>query len=95
AAMRGIVQTSGDPTPEVWQRFLDIHLAGMRETASPQEVQLAGHIDRDRSGARRSRQLRHTIVVLTCCRTDLRLELPRWRRVGDSRSLSFTDFRQY
>ena len=34
AAMRGIVQTSGEPTPEVWQRFLDIHLAGMRARVS-------------------------------------------------------------
>ena len=31
-AMRGMVQTSGDVPPEVWQRFLDIHLAGMRAT---------------------------------------------------------------
>ncbi|MDR2983327.1 MAG: TetR/AcrR family transcriptional regulator [Nocardiopsaceae bacterium] len=30
SAMRGMVQTSGDVTPELWQRFLDIHLAGMR-----------------------------------------------------------------
>jgi AcrR family transcriptional regulator len=34
AAMRGMVQTSGDATPEVWHRFLDIHLAGMRATTS-------------------------------------------------------------
>jgi AcrR family transcriptional regulator len=34
-AMRGMAQTSGDATPEVWHRFLDIHLAGMRETTSP------------------------------------------------------------
>ena len=31
-AMRGMVQTSGDVPPEVWKRFLDIHLAGMRAT---------------------------------------------------------------
>jgi len=29
-AMRGLVQTAGDGAPETWQRFLDIHLAGMR-----------------------------------------------------------------
>jgi AcrR family transcriptional regulator len=34
-AMRGMVQTSGDAKPEVWHRFLDIHLAGMRATTSP------------------------------------------------------------
>src|SRR5215475_2293371 len=34
AAMRGMVQTSGDSGPEVWHRFLDIHLAGMRGTTS-------------------------------------------------------------
>jgi AcrR family transcriptional regulator len=33
AAMRGMVQTSSDATPELWQRFLDIHLAGMRAGA--------------------------------------------------------------
>jgi hypothetical protein len=30
-----MAQTSGDATPEVWHRFLDIHLAGMRATTSP------------------------------------------------------------
>jgi hypothetical protein len=28
--MRGLVQTTGEITPGIWQRFLDIHLAGMR-----------------------------------------------------------------
>ena len=32
AGMRGLVQTPGNLAPEVWQRFLDIHLAGMRTT---------------------------------------------------------------
>jgi AcrR family transcriptional regulator len=29
-AMRGLVQAAGQVAPEAWQRFLDIHLAGMR-----------------------------------------------------------------
>ena len=29
-AMRGLVQAAGQVTPEAWQRFLDIQLAGMR-----------------------------------------------------------------
>ena len=29
-AMRGLVQAAGEVAPEAWQRFLDIHLAGMR-----------------------------------------------------------------
>ncbi len=29
-AMRGLVQAAGDAAPADWQRFLDIHLAGMR-----------------------------------------------------------------
>jgi AcrR family transcriptional regulator len=33
-AMRGLAQAAGDAAPESWQRFLDIHLAGMR-TATP------------------------------------------------------------
>lgn len=32
SAMRAMVQTPGDAMPERWQRFLDIHLAGMRAT---------------------------------------------------------------
>jgi AcrR family transcriptional regulator len=32
SGMRGLVQTPGDAAPEAWQRFLDIHLAGMRAT---------------------------------------------------------------
>jgi AcrR family transcriptional regulator len=30
AAMRGLIQATRDLTPQAWQRFLDIHLAGMR-----------------------------------------------------------------
>ncbi|HEY3749043.1 MAG TPA: helix-turn-helix domain-containing protein [Pseudonocardiaceae bacterium] len=37
-AMRGLVQTAGDVAPDAWQRFLDIHLAGLRSTASPSDV---------------------------------------------------------
>jgi hypothetical protein len=29
-AMRGLVQATGEVAPGAWQRFLDIHLAGMR-----------------------------------------------------------------
>jgi AcrR family transcriptional regulator len=29
-AMRGLVQTSAEVTPAAWQRFLDIHLSGLR-----------------------------------------------------------------
>jgi AcrR family transcriptional regulator len=29
-SMRGLVQAAGDVAPGTWQRFLDIHLAGMR-----------------------------------------------------------------
>jgi AcrR family transcriptional regulator len=29
-ALRGLVQTAGDVAPEAWQRFLTIHLAGLR-----------------------------------------------------------------
>jgi AcrR family transcriptional regulator len=35
SGMRGLVQTPGNIAPEVWQRFLDIHLAGMRATQAP------------------------------------------------------------
>lgn len=30
SAMRGLVQAEADLAPDTWQRFLDIHLAGMR-----------------------------------------------------------------
>ncbi len=30
SAMRGLIQLPGDVTPQAWQRFLDLHLAGMR-----------------------------------------------------------------
>jgi|SRR6185437_13751339 len=30
SAMRGLVQVDGDLEPDAWQRFLDIHLAGLR-----------------------------------------------------------------
>ena len=29
-AMRGLVQAAGEVAPGAWQRFLDIHLAGLR-----------------------------------------------------------------
>jgi len=35
SGMRGLVQTPGDVAPGVWQRFLDIHLAGMRAAQAP------------------------------------------------------------
>jgi hypothetical protein len=46
-AMRGLVGTAGDVAPQAWQRFLDIHLAGLRSagplsgTASMSARQLA------------------------------------------------------
>jgi AcrR family transcriptional regulator len=35
AGMRGLVQAHGSLAPEAWQRFLDIHLAGLRATQAP------------------------------------------------------------
>ena len=32
-ALRGLVQAPGEVTPQGWQRFLDIHLAGLRTGA--------------------------------------------------------------
>jgi hypothetical protein len=29
-AMRGLAETAGEVAPDSWQRFLDIHLAGLR-----------------------------------------------------------------
>jgi AcrR family transcriptional regulator len=37
-AMRGLVRTTGDVAPDAWQRFLDIHSAGMRSAAAPSNV---------------------------------------------------------
>jgi AcrR family transcriptional regulator len=37
-AMRGLVQTAGVVAPDAWQRFLDIHLAGMRSVTAPSNV---------------------------------------------------------
>jgi AcrR family transcriptional regulator len=34
-AMRGLVQATGEATADTWQRFLDLHLAGMRTAQSP------------------------------------------------------------
>jgi AcrR family transcriptional regulator len=34
-AMRGLVQAPGDLDPAAWQRFLGIHLAGLRTAAAP------------------------------------------------------------
>jgi hypothetical protein len=28
--MRGVAQASGEVAPETWQRYLDIHLSGLR-----------------------------------------------------------------
>ncbi len=33
SAMRGLVQPTGTVAPDAWQRFLDIHLTGMRTAA--------------------------------------------------------------
>jgi AcrR family transcriptional regulator len=33
AAIRGLVHSAGDISPDAWQRFLDIHLAGMQAAA--------------------------------------------------------------
>ncbi|HEY0934133.1 MAG TPA: helix-turn-helix domain-containing protein [Trebonia sp.] len=33
-AMRGLTETTGEVAPETWQRFLDIHLAGLRSPGS-------------------------------------------------------------
>lgn len=35
SAMRGLIHTAGDLSPRTWQRFLDIHLAGLRVVAEP------------------------------------------------------------
>jgi AcrR family transcriptional regulator len=34
-AMRGLVQATGEATADTWQRFLDLHLAGMRTARPP------------------------------------------------------------
>ena len=41
-AMRGLVQDAGEDDPGVWQRFLDIHLAGMRSPFAGCPGQLHG-----------------------------------------------------
>jgi hypothetical protein len=43
-AMRGLAQASGEVEPAAWERFLDIHLAGLR--AAP----LAGRRRRNPAG---------------------------------------------
>jgi len=35
SALRGLVQTHGDLGPDAWQRFLDIHLAGLSHAGPP------------------------------------------------------------
>jgi AcrR family transcriptional regulator len=47
-AMRGLVQTAGDVAPDAWQRFLDIHLAGLRSAAVPSDARSLS--DRQLSG---------------------------------------------
>ncbi len=37
-ALRGLVQTAGQLAPEAWQRFLDIHLAGLRVAPAPARI---------------------------------------------------------
>jgi AcrR family transcriptional regulator len=34
-AMRGLIQTAGEQAPTPWQRFLDIHLAGLSAASPP------------------------------------------------------------
>jgi len=34
-ALRGLVQAAGEVAPPGWQRFLDVHLAGLRTTGTP------------------------------------------------------------
>jgi hypothetical protein len=43
-AMRGLVETSGEMAPQAWQRFLDIHLAGLR-TAAPAGGRTESHAE--------------------------------------------------
>jgi len=38
SAMRGLIHTVSDGTPQVWQRFLDIHLAGMTAPKTPDDI---------------------------------------------------------
>jgi AcrR family transcriptional regulator len=33
--MRGVIATTGSVAPDAWERYLDIHLAGLRATARP------------------------------------------------------------
>jgi hypothetical protein len=33
--LRGVVETSGEVVPGAWQRYLDIHLAGLRSPVAP------------------------------------------------------------
>jgi AcrR family transcriptional regulator len=42
AAMRGLIQATRDLTPQAWQRFLDIHLAGLRRRDAAGEAQEFG-----------------------------------------------------
>ncbi len=37
-AMRGLIQTAGEPAPTPWPRFLDIHLAGLRAAPPPRSA---------------------------------------------------------
>lgn len=34
-SMRGLVATAGDVAPDAWERYLDIHLAGLRAAGEP------------------------------------------------------------
>jgi hypothetical protein len=38
-ALRGLIQTAGEATSYSWQRFLDIHLAGLRTPGAPGPLQ--------------------------------------------------------
>jgi hypothetical protein len=37
-AMRGLTETAGEVAPGTWQRFLDIHLAGLRGPGSLSDI---------------------------------------------------------
>jgi hypothetical protein len=42
-AMRGLAQGAGDAAPGTWQRFLDVHLAGLRTAAPLSSAPAAGN----------------------------------------------------
>jgi AcrR family transcriptional regulator len=36
-ALRGIIETTGSVAPHAWERYLDIHLTGLRSTGTPSD----------------------------------------------------------